>query len=453
MSLYHQYTVLDVVMNAAWSVIYQNAEQHGTILAERQPHVLVAQTDAICYVYSFSPVQGSVNKTRLDLAITRDAVAATALVDAEDVVAAMNALPDDAMAQDIELAQAHLSTLKQLMSPTSTAAAAKKAHELEQAAAPLYGVPVVTLAKVWLFFIFLGGIFSATLLLALNWWNMGYKRKALSTIGTVAITWTTCIVLITIVLSRFSASLDTTSQPLIALIAVLSVSVGIILWQVRQQRPLYQASVAQYGKPSGWAMRNVLLAVGAIALGTIIGIFWPRVLYTAITTGSAVLTPLSSRTTHQDEFIRVDYPSHWMTTTVYDSMCDAAVTCLIGIIEPAGGGTFVVMRNPNAFGFLVTLDSLAATVTQELTKRPENFREENRVKFEIDGRPALRLTFSYTLNSMWGYQPIDQAMTGELLYIQDGSDLIYIGLDVPVGLGGTADAIIDSVHFVQPVDE
>jgi hypothetical protein len=449
MPLHHQYIVLDAVLQATRSVISKNAEQHGTILATRQPHVLVAQTEAICYVYTFSVIEGSIKKTRLDLAITRDTVAAVALVESVDLIGAMNALPEDTSADDTELAQTHLLMLKQLMSPIPTALAAKKAHEMqEREAAPLYGVPVMTLTKVWFFFFLLGGIFSATLLLALNWWNMGYKRKAFSTIGVMFITWITCIVPTILILSQANAKIDYTWSSIFAFIIILPLSMSILLWQARVQRPLYQTSVDRYGKPSIRLKRNVLLVGVAVLIGVGMGSIWPNILYAAITKGSSVLTQAASRVTHADSYITVQYPSDWRKTDIY--RCKDKQECLIEIAYPAGIGSIIGVRTANYFTLLSSLKQVVDASWQSTQSQYTNLSDYGLFELKIDGRKSFLRVYISTNEIMLGYQKINVSLESKLLYIQDGDDFIAVQVTTAPELSNTANAIINSVHFVKP---
>jgi hypothetical protein len=102
---------------------------------------------------------------------------------------------------------------------------------------------------------------------------------------------------------------------------------------------------------------------------------------------------------------------------------------------------------------LITIDTVSALAQQQIQQQYPSARIEKEAELMIDGRRALRRTMSYTQSIPWGYQTIDQQLISELLFVQDGSDLIYIGIDAPPGLAGTADTIINSIHFVTPLDQ
>lgn len=450
MPLYHQTILLDASIEAVWNVISQNAEQYGTILSTRQPKLLVAQTDDVCYVYALRSSDEPEPKTRLLLAVTHNVEAVAALADTPNPMAILSEVPNDITSHDEELAQAHLNMIKRLLSAQPEAVAVKKAGD-EPIESPVSGVPVISLGMIGFFFIFIGGVFSATLLLALNWWNMGYKRKAASTVASTSIAWILCIVLLTVVLSR--SSIEEATRTLVATIAVLVASIGVILWQIRQQRPVYQTVVARYGKPASYRGRNVFLIASAVVLGVLMGQLWPNALYTALTTGSALLTPFAPYSTYQDETLSVQYPSHWIRTKAFDSICQNPDICRVTVQEPAGGGALLIMRTENSINFLVSLDTVADMAQSQIQRQYPDAHIDKESEVEIDGRRALRRTLSYTQKLPWGYQSIDQQLVSELVFIQDGSDLIYVGMDVPPGLLGTADSIIKTLHFTTPLDQ
>jgi hypothetical protein len=430
MPLYQDTIVLDAILESVWSVISHNAEQHGTILASRRPQVLVAQTDDICYVYALEVVSGPIKKTRLNLAVTHDAAAAVAAFNADDVVTAMTALPDDGRSLDAELAQAHLLGLKQLLSPIPTAVAAKKAHEMQvKETVPLYGVPMVTLAKVWLFFVFAGGIFSAALLLALNWWNMGYRRKAVSTVVMMAVAWMISVIVILVGVSKMSFD-EYVTYLVVPFFLMTVVSGAIVLWQIWQQRPLYEASVQQYGKPSIWRLRNIVGMIIMVVIGSLAGHAWPTTFHDLSMMVSA--SPLTSgpTTTYSDGTITIQYPAYWNARVIYD--CPDGEICLLQANDPFSGGMLVVSRAEEYFAPGQFLDTSYAR------------------SFTIDGRLTTRRTSIQFETVAWSYHLLQERIAIDVMFIQDGRDLIMIQMGLPALLHSTVDPIFNTVHFTTP---
>jgi hypothetical protein len=198
----------------------------------------------------------------------------------------------------------------------------------------------------------------------------------------------------------------------------------------------------------------VLLAIGAIILGTITGLMWPSVLTTTLSTGSAVLTRVSPYTTHTGERLSISYPAHWANTDVFEYLCHVdRVECLLTVAEPTAGGAILVQEVDNTFNFIVTLDAVNRATWQMLESTFQDVEGIGRTELVIDGRKAVRLEYAYTVVTQTGPQTVSQRLIGNMILLKDGTDYIQIEIITPLPLAGIAGSIIDSIHFVKPLDE
>ena len=124
------------------------------------------------------------------------------------------------------------------------------------------------------------------------------------------------------------------------------------------------------------------------------------------------------------------------------------VECLVSFGEPTDASAFVAARNANLFGFLVTLDSIVRLETNSLEAEAGDrlVGEPTLWKSKVDGREVAKYQYHYLLGQ--GTAKID--MVGTFLFVRDDRDLIRMYIYTPVELVGTAEAIIDSVQFMNP---
>lgn len=447
--------------------MFDEAEQHGSIVTMQEPNLLVAQSQDVFSIYGLRQYPAMENKTGIYLVMTHDESAATDLVNGPDLFRALEAMPFDVVPEIYEDAKAHLKTIKTLVDEAvktpMTYAAKRGAHVQKSSIDPnkspvesiagLEGMPIVSLRLVWVVFIFfaipifLNPVFLAASLLAVNWLSMGRPRKAVAALVTSIAVWGLFAVPIQIVFG--GSSLSPRWPFSIALALQLIPAAGVIFWQTKQQHPAYQQAVERYGKPSGWTCRNIIIAIVVIILGSTMANTWLRIFYPIASRGSAALI---SPQTYTDDRITLNYPLSWVPTDLSGALCeDQNVECLLVATEQRNR-TLVVLQNNDFFGFLRSLEGLSQYDMDAIASNPEHVSDDAQIKrwaSKIDGRDAIKYQYRYSLKKDLG-----KAITvGTVLYIRDDNDWIRLYIYTPVEAVSIADDIINSVHFVTPLDD
>lgn len=470
---YH-FTFIDAPIETVWRVVFHDAEQHGSITSMQEPNLIVVQSQDIFSVYGLRQYPAMENKTGVYLVLTHDEAAVGNLLNTPDMFRALEAIPVDVAPDMYEGAKTHLQNIKTLANEADKRAlayAAKPGSNTQKSSIdprksgmepqPPFGegMPVIRLRLVWVVFtlfivamyfllLWANGIFAGAALLALNWWSLGNPRKAVSTLVSSIGVWGILSFLVQLMLLRLNMGRGSTLY--LSLVIQLIIAAGVLFWQIKQQRPVYQHAVERYGKPSGWALRNVGLTIAVIIIGGIVGKAW--------TEGFTMVAPqvsmtMASQQTYADDRITFNYPAHWDAAENFDEFCDGEnAECLLQLREPADASAFVVVRNTNLFGFLVTLDGVVRYDTSGIEADSEaggNVGETTQLRFKINGREAIKYQYYYRLEQ--GTAKID--MIGTFLFIQDDRDLIRMYIYTPVELVGTAEAIIDSVQFMNPLPD
>lgn len=111
----------------------------------------------------------------------------------------------------------------------------------------------------------------------------------------------------------------------------------------------------------------------------------------------------------------------------------------------------------NVFGIFTTLEGASYAIESdiehihELDPSLDGTHDVTILKFKIDGRSAIRHDAHYMLRIPG--KAIKVEIVASILIIQDGDDLIRLDIIMPPQLSSTIDEIINSVHFVKPLEK